>query len=167
MPSTQPEPIESPALADPAASTKPSLKDDRKLPVSVKVEPGTVHTVKAGNGKGSGNPSVAAASPAPTALTDAVPEPGSQATAQKEMDAEDEEIRSREELDKIPPPPPQLSEGAIDRRLRRIVAPRSNGKHKVPQQVVDQFENKEERRSLQAAFEKVGYNADPSTVQAL
>ncbi|OLP90249.1 hypothetical protein AK812_SmicGene28217 [Symbiodinium microadriaticum] len=130
MPSTQPEPIESPALADPAASTKPSLKDDRKLPVSVKVEPGTVHTVKAGNGKGSGNPSVAAASPAPTALTDAVPEPGSQATAQKEMDAEDEEIRSREELDKIPPPPPQLSEGAIDRRLRRIVAPRSNGKHK-------------------------------------
>ena len=63
----------------------------------------------------------------------------------------------------VPPeePPEKLSQGAIDKRLRRIMTPRSSGDLKVPQEVVDQWKDKDERWKVRAAFEKAGYKPDP------
>ena len=43
------------------------------------------------------------------------------------------------------PPSQQLSYSAVDKRLRRIMTPRANGDLKVPQQVIDQWKNKNTR----------------------
>lgn len=58
------------------------------------------------------------------------------------------------------PPPEQLSYGAVDKRLRRIMTPRANGDFKVPQQVVEQWKNKNTRPKVMSLFEKSGYQPD-------
>ena len=58
------------------------------------------------------------------------------------------------------PPPKQLSYSAVDKRLRRIMTPRANGDLKVPQQVVDQWKNKNTRPKVMSMFEKSGYQPD-------
>ena len=58
------------------------------------------------------------------------------------------------------PPKEQLSPGAVDRRLRRIMTPRASGELKVPQDMVDQWKNKGSRHKVQSLFEKAGYNPD-------
>ena len=169
MPSTQPQPIQPAALADPAAGAQPNPQNKGKPTVSVKLEPGAkcqARTAKAGKGKGSGTACATTARPAPTATPLAAPEPGSRTIEADQQEEEEEVMPSEADLAAIPPPPPKLTEGAIDRRLRRIVTPKANGKLKVPQEVVNQFNDKDERKSLQAAFEKVGYNPDPSAAQA-
>ena len=57
-------------------------------------------------------------------------------------------------------PPPKLSAGAIDKRLRRIMAPRTNGTHKVPDEVLRQWKDLDQRGQVRNAFEKVGYKPD-------
>ena len=58
------------------------------------------------------------------------------------------------------PPPDQLSWGAVDRRLRRIMTPRVTGEFKVPKAVVDQWNDKTTRPRVMSMFEKAGYSPD-------
>ena len=58
------------------------------------------------------------------------------------------------------PPSQQLSYSAVDKRLRRIMTPRANGDLKVPQQVIDQWKNKNTRPDVMSLFEKSGYQPD-------
>ena len=57
-------------------------------------------------------------------------------------------------------PPQHLTPAAVDRRLRRVMAPRSNGEYKVPEQAVKDWKNLETRPRLMAVFEKCGYMKD-------
>lgn len=56
-------------------------------------------------------------------------------------------------------PEPQLSKAAIDKRLRRIVQPRSDGTFIIPEDFVKKY-NGGERAELLFLFEKCGYNSD-------
>ena len=58
------------------------------------------------------------------------------------------------------PPVEQLSWGAVDRRLRRIMTPRVTGEYKVPKAVVDQWKDKTSRPKVMSMFEKAGYSPD-------
>ena len=58
------------------------------------------------------------------------------------------------------PPPDQLSWGAVDRRLRRIMTPRVTGEFQVPKAVVDQWNDKTTRPRVMSMFEKAGYSPD-------
>ena len=58
------------------------------------------------------------------------------------------------------PPEKQLSPGAVDRRLRRIMTPRVTGEYKVPKAVVDQWKDKSTRSRVMSMFEKSGYSPD-------
>ena len=61
---------------------------------------------------------------------------------------------------KGPSPPAHLSPGAIDRRLRRTFAPRTNGTFKVPEAALQDWQNHETRPKIKAIFEKCGYMKD-------
>ncbi len=57
-------------------------------------------------------------------------------------------------------PPPQLTEKAIDSRLRRIFKPRADGTMLVDESWRQQWADKEGRIKVLEMFEKVGYNTD-------
>ncbi|CAE7267403.1 unnamed protein product [Symbiodinium sp. CCMP2592] len=63
-----------------------------------------------------------------------------------------------------PSPPPSemsLSDGAIDRRMRRVFTARVDGTVKVPQKFVDQWRKRgDARKSLQKIFASCGYNPE-------
>ena len=61
-----------------------------------------------------------------------------------------------------PTPPAHLSPGAVDRRLRRVFAPKTNGTFKVPEAAVEEYKCPEKRSRICAMFEKCGYQADPA-----
>lgn len=54
-------------------------------------------------------------------------------------------------------PPMELSKSAIDKRMRRVMAPRADGSYLVPQEIRDQYRDPLERDSVRAMFEKCGY----------
>ena len=55
-------------------------------------------------------------------------------------------------------PPEQLSVGAIDKRLRRVMAPRANGEYLVSQDFVKMWNDKlVGRDKVRALFEKAAY----------
>ena len=58
----------------------------------------------------------------------------------------------------IPEPPPALTDCAVDRRLRRIMQPRTNGEFKVPMEVVENWRDHEKRSQVKLMFEKAGYH---------
>lgn len=51
----------------------------------------------------------------------------------------------------------ELSKSAIDKRMRRVMAPRADGSYLVPQEIRDQYRDPLERDSVRAMFEKCGY----------
>lgn len=57
-------------------------------------------------------------------------------------------------------PPPQLSEKAIDSRLRRVFKQRADGTMLVDESWKQQWADKEGRIKILEMFEKVGYNTD-------
>ena len=57
-------------------------------------------------------------------------------------------------------PPPQLTEKAIDSRLRRVFKPRADGTMLVDESWRQQWADKEGRIKVLEMFEKVGYNTD-------
>ena len=61
------------------------------------------------------------------------------------------------EDDKGIAPPAKLSKGAIQKRLYRIMQPRSDGSFKVPQELLDQYRDPEKRDGVINLFEKTGY----------
>ena len=58
-------------------------------------------------------------------------------------------------------PEPQLSKSAIDKRLRRIVSPRSDGSYIIPEEFIKKY-NGGERAELLFLFEKCGHDPDSS-----
>ena len=55
-------------------------------------------------------------------------------------------------------PPQQLSEGAIDKRLRRVMSPRANGEHLVSGEFVKLWQDRVNGRDkIRALFEKAAY----------
>lgn len=57
-------------------------------------------------------------------------------------------------------PPKELSQSAVDKRLRRIMTPTSSGALKVPQELVDQWKDLATRGQVMSMFEKAGYDPD-------
>ena len=57
-------------------------------------------------------------------------------------------------------PPPVLTAGAIDSRLRRVFKARQDGTMLLDETWVQQWLDKEKRENIKAIFEKVGYNVD-------
>lgn len=57
-------------------------------------------------------------------------------------------------------PPAKLSKGAIQKRLWRIVQPKANGSLKVPQDVIDEYNDEHTRKNVMSLFEKSGYQRD-------
>lgn len=57
-------------------------------------------------------------------------------------------------------PPPQLSEQAIKKRLYRLVTPKASGALKVPQALIDDFNDPDARKGVFLMFEKAGYDRD-------
>ena len=64
------------------------------------------------------------------------------------------------EEDLFPTPPPELSQSAIDKRLRRVMTLNSKGQSKVPAEIRDQWVDKYSREKVLALFEKAGYDPD-------
>lgn len=67
---------------------------------------------------------------------------------------------SRGDLDFDVPAPNYLSEAAAKARMRRICTPDCKGNFKVPQQVIDQFNDPTARVNLMKMFERVGHDRD-------
>lgn len=65
------------------------------------------------------------------------------------------------------PPPHQLSPGAIDKRLRRVMAQRVDGSYKVPNSILDRYRDRQTRDEIVNMFEKVGYKADRKGVRGI
>jgi len=59
-----------------------------------------------------------------------------------------------------PVPPPEISQSAIDKRLRRLMAPNSKGESKLPTEIREQWADKYGREKVLALFEKAGYDPD-------
>ena len=57
-------------------------------------------------------------------------------------------------------PPQPLSKGAVDKRLRRIVAPRVDGSYIVPDEIVQKFRDRSTRKEVELLFEKSGYHPE-------
>ena len=57
-------------------------------------------------------------------------------------------------------PPQRLTPAAVDRRLRRVMAPRTDGTFKVPENAVADWKDLEKRHKIKAIFEKCGYCKD-------
>jgi len=57
-------------------------------------------------------------------------------------------------------PPPVLTAGAIDSRLRRVFKARQDGTMLLDETWVQQWLDKDKRENIKAIFEKVGYNVD-------
>ena len=58
-------------------------------------------------------------------------------------------------------PQPELSQQAVDKRLRRVLAPRANGTYMVSEDFRRQFESKgEDRDRIRLLFEKCDYNPE-------
>ena len=57
-------------------------------------------------------------------------------------------------------PPPVLTSGAIDSRLRRVFKARQDGTMLLDETWVQQWLDKDKRENIKAIFEKVGYNVD-------
>ena len=73
---------------------------------------------------------------------------------QKTGDGDEEEEYEDEQAK---PPPKQLSKAAIQKRLYRIMQPKSDGTFKVPQEVLDNYRDPEKRDDVINLFEKSGY----------
>ena len=93
----------------------------------------------------------------------AMPEPG-QNINKAATHSPDHRLRAPKRSMKQEPvlePPAQISDKAVESRLRRVFQPRTNGEFKVPLEVVQQYQDKDNMRpKLKAMFEKVGYSAD-------
>lgn len=57
-------------------------------------------------------------------------------------------------------PPPQLSHGAIDARLRRVFKKRADGTYQLDDSWNSQWKDQSQRKNLFAMFEKLGYDTD-------
>ena len=57
-------------------------------------------------------------------------------------------------------PPEQLTDGAINARLRRLMKPRADGSTLVPQEVIDEYRNADTQDKVKSLFERCGYNKD-------
>ena len=71
---------------------------------------------------------------------------------------------SDDDADAVAPekePPPQLSKGAMDKRLRRVMAPRVDGSYQVPEAVILQWKNKDSKKDVELLFEKSAYDPEP------
>ena len=56
--------------------------------------------------------------------------------------------------------PERISEGAIYKRLNRLMAPRADGSYLLPPEMVQEYQNKATRPNVLNAFERVGYNPE-------
>ncbi|CAE7193615.1 unnamed protein product, partial [Symbiodinium sp. CCMP2456] len=71
---------------------------------------------------------------------------------------------SDDDADAVAPqkePPKQLTRGAVDKRLRRVMAPRVDGSYQVPEAVILQWKSKDTKKDVELLFEKAAY--DPAT----
>ena len=81
--------------------------------------------------------------------------------AEEEMEdgeMEEEEMEEEEHIEP-PEPPAQLSQGAIYKRLRRIMKAKCDGSWKVPKEVVEEYNDPKRREKLESIFEKLAYDA--------
>lgn len=60
-------------------------------------------------------------------------------------------------IEQAPPPPKQLTKGAADARLRRVMAPCADGSFLVPPEAREMYKDLGRRQSLGSMFEKCGY----------
>ena len=71
---------------------------------------------------------------------------------------------AKEEVPEVPTPmeepPPKQNEKAMKKRLYRIMKPRANGTKKVPQGIIDEYNDSFSRWKVFQLFEKTGYNPD-------
>ena len=70
-----------------------------------------------------------------------------------------EDDEAEEELLAVPPPE-QPSANAIKCRMRRVFCARSDGTFLLPESVIQQYEDKDQRLKLQSQFQKVNYSVD-------
>lgn len=77
---------------------------------------------------------------------------------ERASDAEEEGVSEDEDM---LPPPPQLTKGAIDARMRRVMAPRADGTFVIPEVAREMYKDKSKRGSLMALFEKCAYEPVP------
>ncbi|OLP74858.1 hypothetical protein AK812_SmicGene45483 [Symbiodinium microadriaticum] len=84
--------------------------------------------------------------------------PALRPTAVKQEEGSDDDGVDTRGLRSCKGPPKQLSKQAVDRRLYRVVQPKTNGEYKVPKEVVDEYKDKDRRPKLMSMFEKLGYD---------
>ncbi|OLP99163.1 hypothetical protein AK812_SmicGene18309 [Symbiodinium microadriaticum] len=75
--------------------------------------------------------------------------------------ARDEGNGSEDDVVPEQKPPPQLSKGAVDKRLRRVMTPRVDGSYQVPEAVVLKWKNSDTKKDVELLFEKAAY--DPAS----
>ena len=91
-------------------------------------------------------------------LEDAIPEEPLDDT--KNRESKEHPKNNKVEQKPQQPPPQQLTPAAIDKRLRRVMTPKSSGALKVPQEVIDQWKDPASRHQVTSMFEKDGYDPD-------
>ncbi|CAE7919615.1 unnamed protein product [Symbiodinium necroappetens] len=104
-----------------------------------------------GNGTGAGPPS-GHHEHAPNMVWAQGPDEAPMLAVEMEFDDEDSSA---------PEPPkelPDISEGAIYKRMWRLFRPRADGSYLVPECVVHEYQNKETRPGVVRAFERCGYD---------
>ena len=75
--------------------------------------------------------------------------------------ARDEGNGSEDDVVPEQKPPPQLSKGAVDKRLRRVMTPRVDGSYQVPEAVVLKWKNSDTKKDVELLFEKAAYDPEP------
>lgn len=69
-------------------------------------------------------------------------------------------VETHEEGIPVEEPPPKQNKKAMKKRLYRLMVPRADGTHKIPQAVIDEYKDSFSRWKVFRMFEKTGYNPD-------
>ncbi|CAJ1457737.1 unnamed protein product [Effrenium voratum] len=79
-----------------------------------------------------------------------------------ESGADQGEATEGEDLFQVPTenPPPQLSEGAIKKRLYRLLTPKASGALKVPKELINDYNDPFTKDKVFLLFEKAGYDRE-------
>ena len=142
----EPQPVESPKNVDSGIAslenTEPQHeKVDESPPKQVEETPLIVTPEGVGDGHSNDGNRFKSPSPTPVPPTEPASDP----------EPEEDQVQ----------PPPQLSKGAADARLRRVMKPRADGSFIVPEVARDMYKDTSRRGSLMSLFEKCAFEPVP------
>ena len=135
----------SPNVVVAVEDSTPKGLEEIPIPADGPHDDGSENLVKEPEGTSCGNKT-----PQPRSPIFSPTEPASANQTQEGEEDEDDAVPHQ-------PPPEELTKAASEARLRRVMAPRSDGSFLVPKEAVDMWKDKDKRDSLKSMFQKCGH----------